>query len=98
MSNVTTKSVAVLTEEARLLAASKLGAIVEECAKKACAENDPSLPHAKFVLEIAQLAVAEKTPKSAEQNSDPEADTPREKCLAEVLIEKLNSMRVDPVK
>jgi hypothetical protein len=100
MSNTTTKSVAVLTEEVRLLAASKLAAIVEACATEACSSK-VSVPHAKFVLEIAQLdaAAAEKKSKPAAEKLEPEdEDVSREKCMTEVLIDMVNSLRIDPVK
>lgn len=101
MSNTTTNSVAALTEEVRLLAASKLKAIVEAFATEACGE-DVSVPHAKFVLEIAQLEAAtpaEKKSKPMAGKIEPEADdVPSEKSLTEDLIETLNSLRIDPVK
>ena len=105
MTKETTNSVADLCEEARLCAASKLKAIVEACAAEACGSKT-SVAHAKFVLEIAQLAsasAAEKHSKTSQEkceNEDGESadeQLPR-KSLAEILLDRINELRVDPVK
>lgn len=105
MSNSTTNSVAVLCEEARLLAAGKLAAIVDACATKASDESDPSVQHARFVLEIAQLeAVSGETKKLSAQEKADNGDNETEdgvsdrKSLAQIFLDRLNELRVDPVK
>jgi len=101
MEKKSTKSVAALYEEARLTAASKLAAIVNAFAAEACGDK-VSVPHAKFVLDIAQLStpVAEKEPKATDdpgaEKVDPAA-TAEEPCLTEVLLRTLNELRITPV-
>ncbi len=101
MSNSTTKSVAVLCDEARLLAASKLQAIVNACAEKAFDEKAPSVTHAKLVLEIVQLeaaAVEKKSNPAPEKTESGETEESEEKSFSEKLLETLNELRLDPVK
>jgi len=103
MSNSTTNSAAEHCDAARTLAASKLEAIVKAFAEEACGHK-LSLAHAKFVLEIAQLAPAAATEKRLKSSAaDTEADEAedgesKKKSFSEFLVERLNAMRVDPVK
>ena len=101
MEKKSTKSVAVLCEEARLAAASKLEAIVNACAAEACGDK-ASVPHAKFVADIAQLAApaVERKPKPADDSADDKdrsSDGNEEPCLTEKLIAMLEELMVDPV-
>jgi hypothetical protein len=97
MEKKTTKSVAVLCEEARLAAASKLMAIVNACAVVACGPK-VSVPHAKFVADIAQLPAPalEKRPKPADDKEE-SSSAAEEPCLTEVFIRMLKEQMVDPV-
>lgn len=97
MTKETTNSIADLCGEAQLLAASNLKAIVEACAEEAFGAKK-SVAHAKFVLEIAQLAplaAAEKKSKASQEKAETEpaenADgQPQRKSFSEIMVNMLD--------
>lgn len=93
-----TRKVKQFCDEARLAAAGHLSAIVQVFAEKATEKANPSVNHAKFLLEMLLLELkAEKkvkvTVEDTEESSKKEDDDPD---LAQVLLDTLHSLQVDP--
>ena len=87
-----TKKVNELCDEARLAAAGHLAGIIRVFAAKAIEERNPSVQHAKFLLEMLLLEVkAEQKMKASEDPGDPGAE-PQGLSLTQYLINQLDSM------
>ncbi len=93
-----TRKVKQFCDEARLAAAGHLSAIVQVFAEKATEKANPSVNHAKFLLEMLLLEpkTEKKLKAAAEETDEPPKKDDDDPDLAQVLLDTLRSLQVEP--
>lgn len=100
MNEEKTSKVKSVCDELRLRIANKLPEIADACISKAIGDKakdkDPSLPHAKFLLELLLLqpvGADKKTNAADDKPEDPQE--PEEPSLSRVLLDTLKELMVE---